>query len=364
MIVREESVLDLLIAALPHLRGGLRDESARFTAQLLTDHLDLDAVAVISTDRVLAFMGAGSDHHIVGEPNLTALTRHAIETGQVLRTQDPAEIGCPHPGCPLTSAVVAPLTVRKRVVGAIKLYRAGGRPIHAHDENVVRGLARVLSIYLEMAELDERASLVTKAELETLRAQISPHFLFNTLTTIAALTRTDSERAHTLILDLAEFFRDALADHREVVTLDHELACVQRYLRFESARYGDRLRIEYDIDPNARSVYVPFMAVQSLVQNAVGHGVAPADRNGCVTVRARECPDGYEISVQDDGAGIPPQKLAHIVDRGVGTGAGIGLDNVQRRLATLFGPRSGLRFTSKLGKGTTARFTVPPRVPA
>lgn len=363
MIVREESVLDLLIAALPHLRGGLRDESARFAAQLLSDHLDLDAVAVISTDRVLAFMGAGSDHHIVGEPNLTALTRHAIETGQVLRTQDPAEIGCPHPGCPLTSAVVAPLTVRKRVVGAIKLYRAGGRQIHAHDENVVRGLARVLSTYLEMAELDERASLVAKAELEALRAQISPHFLFNTLTTIAALTRTDSQRAHRLILDLAEFFRDALAEHPEVVTLDHELECVQRYLRFESARYGQRLHIEYDVDPAARRVHVPFMAVQSLVQNAVGHGIAPTNRPGRVLIRAHASAQGCEISVQDDGVGIAPQKLARVLDRGVGTGAGIGLDNVQRRLVTLFGPQSGLRLSSELGKGTIARFIVPAELP-
>lgn len=361
MIVREEKgVLDLLIAALPHLRGGLREESARFTARLLSEHLDLDAVAIISTDRVLAFMGAGSDHHIAGAPNLTALTRRAIDTGDVLSTQDPGEIGCPHPGCPLTSAVVAPLTVQKRVVGAIKLYRAGGRAIHAYDESVARGLARVLSIYLEMAELDERANLVTKAELEALRAQISPHFLFNALTTIAALTRTDADRAHALILDLAEFFRDALAEHQELVTLDHELECIERYLRVETARYGDRITLQHEIDPGAYKVRIPFMAVQSLVQNAVGHGIAPRQGPGRIVVRARRFEGGCEIVVVDDGIGIPAEKLERVLDRGVGTGAGIGLDNVHRRLVTLFGPQSGLRLSSAPGKGTTVGFVIPP----
>jgi two-component system LytT family sensor kinase len=359
MIVREDSVLDLLIAALPHLRGGLRAESARFTAELLIDHLDVDAASVISTDRVLAFIGAGSDHHIVGEPNLTSLTRRALETGTVLAAQHHDEIGCPNPQCPLNSAVVAPLTIRKRVVGAIKLYRAGDRQIEPRDENVARGLARVLSVYLEMAELDERAELVTKAELESLRAQISPHFLFNMLTTIASLTRTDPARAHTLILDLAEFFREALADHHEVVTLEQELQSVERYLRFETARYGDRLRVSYYIDPAARAALIPFMAVQCLVQNAVGHGIVPSPSAGTVFVSAHAIGDRYEIIVRDDGAGIPPEKLARVLDRGVGTGAGIGLDNVQRRLMTLFGPQSGLRVDSAVGEGTTARFSVP-----
>jgi LytS/YehU family sensor histidine kinase len=359
MIVREEGVLELLIAALPHLRGGLREESARFTAELLNDHLDLDAVAISSTDRVLAFIGAGSDHHRVGAPNLTALTRRAIDAGTVLRTQAASEIGCPHGDCPLTSAVVAPLTVRDRVVGAIKLYRVGSRVISEYDEGVARGLARVLSVYLEMAELDERAALVTKAELEALRAQISPHFLFNTLTAIASLTRTDSERAHQLIIDLAEFFRDALAEHSELVALDDELACIQRYLRFEGVRFGARLQVVYNVEYEARGVKIPFMAVQSLVQNAVWHGIAPKSSPGTVNVRAYAAGDGFEIVVSDDGVGIPPGQLAHVLERYVGSGAGVGLDNVHRRLVTLFGPRAGLRIESEPGTGTTVSFRVP-----
>ncbi len=361
MIVREEGVLDLLVAALPHLRGGLREESARFTAQLLHDHLDLDAASVISTDKVLAFIGAGSDHHIVGEPNLTDLTRRALQSGEVMRTQHREEIGCPNPHCPLTSAVIAPLHVRGRVTGAIKLYRVGRREITPYDENVARSLARVLSVYLEVAELDERATLATKAELEALRAQISPHFLFNTLTTIAALTRTDPEQAHTLILDLADFFRDALAVHGELVPLERELEYVRRYLRFEAARFGDRLRVEYRVDPGIYSIRVPLLAVQLLVQNAVGHGIMPLERPGTVTISAHAKNGVCEIAVSDDGVGIARETLERVFHRGYGTGAGIGLDNVQRRLVAFFGDQHSLHIDSEPGNGTTARFTVPLR---
>jgi two-component system LytT family sensor kinase len=359
MIVREEGVLDLLVAALAHLRGGLREESARFTAQLLHDHLDLDAASVISTDRVLAFIGAGADHHIVGEPNLTDLTRRALRSGDVTRTQHREEIGCPNPMCPLRSAVIAPLHVRGRVTGAIKLYRTGGREITAYDENVARSLARVLSAYLEAAELDEQAALATKAELEALRAQISPHFLFNTLTTIASLTRTNPDKAHGLIIDLADFFRDALADHGELVPLERELEHVERYLRFESARYGDRLHVTYDVDAAVHDASVPLLAVQTLVQNAVGHGIMPLERPGTVSVRAGAQGGCCAIAVSDDGAGMSPETLAGVFRRGAGSGAGIGLGNLQRRLLALFGPEHRLHVESARGKGTTVRFTVP-----
>src|SRR5579875_394377 len=117
----DDAVLNLLVEALPHLRGGLRSGSAKFTARLLYEHLRLDAAAVVSRDRILAFVGLGSDHHRVGRPNITTLTLRALETGEVARTSDRAEIGCPNDDCPLSSALVAPLIVRGNVVGALKL---------------------------------------------------------------------------------------------------------------------------------------------------------------------------------------------------------------------------------------------------
>jgi len=357
----EASVLELLVEALPHLRGGLRPESAEFTARLLYEHLSLDAAAVVSTERILAFVGAGADHHVVGMPSLTKLTHTALNGNgtTIVNTHD--EIGCPISGCPLSAAVVAPLWAGTRVVGALKLYHAWGKPLGDQDAKIASGLARVFSVYLEAADLDSRAALVCEAELSALRAQISPHFLFNTLTTIAALTRIDSERAHDLIVDFADFFRRTLAEHGEIVTLREELEYVERYLRFELARFEDRLVVNYDIDESLCDVGVPVLSIQPLVENAVSHGIAPGNASGRVTIRARHDDGGASIEVCDDGAGIAPHRLPFVLEAGVGSGLGIGLSNVHRRLQALFGAASGLRVRSREGRGTVVRFWVPKR---
>ena len=239
-----DAVLDLLVETLPHLRGGLRAESADFTALLLQERLHVDAAAIMSRNAILAFVGLAADHHLVGGKPLTAIERRALQTGEVLRTHDRATIGCRRARCPLGSALVAPLVVRGSVVGALALYNSKDRMLIDRDEKIARDLARVFSVYLELGELDRLASLVTRAELEALRAQISPHFLFNTLTTIAAMTRVDAERAHDLIVQFAELFRDTLTQRREIVSLAEELNYVERYLRFEKVRFGTRLRID------------------------------------------------------------------------------------------------------------------------
>jgi len=349
------NVLDLVVEALPHLRGGLGVESATFTAQLLYANLGLDACAVVDTETVLAYVGRGEDHHLVGGPSLTGLTHRAIATGQPHSARTREEIECPFPGCPLTSVTIAPFVVRGEAVGALKLYRAG-TPIDEADEKIAVGLARVFATSLEVAELDARSALVTQAELDALRARVSPHFLFNTLTTIAALTRTDPERAHDLVVDFAEYFRDSLAQHAEFVSLDEELEHVEQYLRFEHARFGERLRVDFDIDPRARLAPVPVLSVQPLVENAIGHGLGPKGGGGTVRISAHPNGDATEIHVSDDGVGFVPGAPSR--------GNGIGMDNVNQRLIKLFGPHSALRIHSAPGAGTRVAFSVPATPPA
>ena len=346
------TILDMLVEALPLLRGGLRAESAEFTARLLYENLHLDAAAVVSNERILAFVGRGSDHHRAGSRSLTALTRKALETGQVVRTRDRGAIGCRRPECPLTSAVIAPLMVRGNVIGALKLYHGANRADADSDATIAAGLARVFGAYLELAELDARAALAARAELDALRAQISPHFLFNTLTTIAALTRIDAERAHDLIVDFAEFFRETLAQRGETSTLREELQYVERYLRFEQARLGERLRVEYEIDPGALDARVPTLSVQPLVENALVHGIAPKGEGGSLTVSARRLAGGFDICVRDDGVGMHPNGEHR-------AGSGVALQNIHQRLVGLFGPRSDLEVHSAGNAGTIARFWVP-----
>jgi DNA-binding LytR/AlgR family response regulator len=240
------------------------------------------------------------------------------------------------------------------VVGALKMYRAG-HDMEERDARVAIGLARVFSVYLEVAELDARAALVTQAELEALRAQISPHFLFNTLTTIAALTRTDPSRAHDLLVDFAEYFRETLARHGEFVTLDDELENVERYLRFEHARFGANLQVAFEVDARSRLAHVPVLSIQPLVENAIAHGIGSRN-HGSIRIRARFQNAGVEISIIDDGVGIAADRVHSVLDRGFGAGLGLGLNNVHQRLIGAFGPRSGLQLASAQGTGTTVAF--------
>jgi LytS/YehU family sensor histidine kinase len=359
MTTDDTTVLALLVEALPHLRGGLRPESARFTARLLYERLGLDAAAVISsTDGILGYIGAGSDHHLEGLPNLTEITRRTLRSGRPYTTAERAEIGCPVADCPITAVTIAPFVVRSNVVGALKLYRAG-RAMTERDARIAVGIASVFSVYLEIAELDNHAARIAQAELEALRAQISPHFLFNTLTTIAALTRVDPIAAHDLIVDFADYFRETLAQHGEFVTVDDEIGNVERYLRFEQARFGAALAVEMELSPRARAALIPVLCIQPLVENAVVHGVAPRNGRGTLTIRAIEIDNDLAVTVTDDGVGIAAGVLERVLESGYGTGLGIGLNNVHQRLIGAFGPASGLRIESTPGTGTAVSFRVP-----
>ncbi|MEK7862717.1 MAG: histidine kinase, partial [Chloroflexota bacterium] len=201
-------LLDLLVEALPLLRSGLTAASADGLAELLMRRLDLDAVSIVDAERVLGRRGAGSDHHHVGDAHRTALTHRVLAGGKAGVARGARAIGCPLPKCPLTAAIVAPLLVRGGAVGALKFYRTGARPLGARLLRVAEGLGGILGVYLELADAEAQSSRVVVAELEACRAQVSPHFLFNTLNAIAALTRSDPAKAHDTLIDFAEFFRE------------------------------------------------------------------------------------------------------------------------------------------------------------
>lgn len=355
--------LDLALAVLPYLRGGLTPAAAERTVDLLVTHLDhIDAAAVVDTEVILAYAGLGRDHHRPGDPIQTRLTKRVLATGRPVTVTGRRAIGCRDPACPLGSAFLLPLQVQGRTVGALKLYRADVAPIGPAERAVAEGLARLFGLYLELGELDARAARVTQAELEALRAQISPHFLFNTLTTIASLIRTDPVRAHDLVIEFAQFFRETLSHHAELVPLRDELRYVDGYLALERARWGDLLRVQYRVSPEALQATVPVLVIQPLVENAINHGLAPRGGPGRVSIHATAGPDGVTVSVADDGVGIPPARIGEILQRGRGAKLGMGLANVHQRLQSYFGPASGLRIRSRPGQGTEVSFWIPRNV--
>lgn len=353
------AALNLLADTLPYLRTGLNRESAERTVELLLARLEVQAAAVVDTHQVLAYAGVGADHHRPGAPVRTQLTRQALESGETLVALRRAEVGCERQDCPLSAAIVAPLKVRGRTVGALKLYRAFGAGLGTTEREVVKLLAKLFSAQLELSELEAQAARVAEAELAALRAQISPHFLFNTLTTIASFIRTKPELAHDLVIDFAEFFRQSLKKRRESCSLAEELDYVEKYLGFERARLGDRLHVDYAISPDCLQTMVPVLTIQPLVENAIHHGLQPKRGAGKVRIVAQRRNGECEVVVEDDGVGIPPEKLAHVLEPGYGTGLGVGLSNVDQRLRSMYGPSSGLQITSEPERGTRVIVRVP-----
>jgi two-component system LytT family sensor kinase len=196
-----------------------------------------------------------------------------------------------------------------------------------------------------LADLD-RAVQQVRAELRTLRGQISPHFLFNTVSTIAAFVSTDPPRARDLLIVFAEFARYSLQSVTET-TLGEELENIERYLKLQRARFGERLRVQLHIAPDVRSVVLPFLAVQQLVDNAVRNGIEPQQHGGTVIISADAVDHDCVITIEDDG----PGKADADVQANLGT--------IDDQLRSRFGDDYGLVGDIVPGTGTKISLRVP-----
>jgi two-component system sensor histidine kinase LytS len=357
--LQSHQILDIADRSLVHLRQGLDEHTAQAVCRLALDESEAAAVAITDTERVLGFAGIGEDHHEVGGPIMTRATREAIETNRhgILASKD--EIGCPRASCLLRAAIVVPLQMRGEAVGTLKFYYTTPRLLNETQVTMVDGLAKLLSTQLELAELERQTALACRMELKALQAQINPHFLFNTINTIAMLIRTDPATARELLREFASFYRRMLEDNEGLVPLEQEIGYALTYLRFEQARFGDRLHVTEHVDPAVRTVPVPAFILQPIVENCVQHGVRP---DAPLTVDISGGWDGRvaRLVISDDGVGIADSDLPRVLEAGFGKGLGIALKNVDDRLRGHFGQGSGLQVASVQGRGTTVTMTIVP----
>ncbi len=346
-----QSALHAATATLPHLRSGLTAHTAEEAVPHLRALTGAAAIALADTRAVLAIDGEGREQVRPGDllSKLLARTRDdRLHVEPRLISSDPE--------CPLRSAVMAPLLVQgKRVGTLIMFYRSTGRPSHA-ELRVVEEAASLVAAQVALSVLAEQEARLAQAELRALRAQISPHFIYNALAAVAGDIHARPEEARELLIDFAEFTRYLFRDGRSYVTLAEEIEHVERYLRLEQARFRDSLHVTITIEPDASDAVVPAMSVQPLVENAVRHGVERRAGTGRVAIIGRVVGDDVELRVTDDGAGIEPERVPAVL---AGSGGGIGLSNVDGRLRATFGERYALRIESNPGAGTTAVMTVP-----
>ncbi|HZU06333.1 MAG TPA: histidine kinase [Chloroflexota bacterium] len=359
---REQAICESLALAnrtLPYLRQGLNRMTAKKAAAVIHEFLQPAAVAIVSGRKILAHVGAGADHHEEGQEPLTTLSRELLRTGRPLVARSRAAIGCSQAGCPLETAVAAPLTLRRQVAGGLVVYFGLSQPLTAGKVKMVRAMAQLMSLQMELAELDRQTERLAKAELAALQAQISPHFVYNTLNTIAAFIRTEPETARQLLTDFADFLRRTFRRKGEYSPFAQELEYVHQYLTFEKARFGDRLEVVYRVDPEILSTVVPVLVLQPLVENAVRHGISRKLGPGRVVIAAEDRGNECWISVEDDGVGMDAELVQQVLQRPRRNTYGVGLSNVNERLRSIYGPEYGLEIVSRPGEGTRVSFSVP-----
>ncbi len=204
-------------------------------------------------------------------------------------------------------------------------------------------------------KLEEQAKFLLEARMEALQRQIHPHFLFNTLNSIASLVRFQPELAREMIVKLANILRVLLKDREAFVSLSEELSFTDDYLDIEVVRFGEKLRVEKDIDSSTLDLLLPSMVLQPLIENSIKHGLEPRISGGTIILRSRVKDGMLMVQIEDDGVGM----ATDIESRAPSNGTGIGLKNVRERLHVLFGDSARLDVVSRPGRGTRVSVEIP-----
>lgn len=335
------------------LREGLTAASAASSVKHLRTLLGTPALAITDTALTLAWDGSADQH----ERHSAALAVATVESG-LTRVANHDEFDCARPHCEIRQAVISPLVVEGHTVGTLQAFAGAATAVLARACDEVAGW---VSTQLELAELDASRTRLMEAEVRALRAQISPHFIYNSLGAIASFVRTDPDRARELLLEFADFTRYSFRRHGEFTTLAEELKSIERYLLLEQARFGDRLSVTLRIAPEVLPVAIPFLCLQPLVENAVRHGLAEKG-DGHISIVATDIGQDCQIEIEDNGSGEDPER----VRRALAGDAEIdshGLGNVDVRLRSTFGDDHGLVVETAPGAGTKVIVRVPKFAP-
>ena len=358
-----QKIFEITNSTVAHLRAGLNEDSAQAMADIIHARLPVAAVSVTDYSHVLAHVGEGSDHHLQGSPIVTTATQKVIASGNSIFLKERAQIGCSHHHCPFSSAIIVPLRKNGAIVGTLKFYGSATHELNSVMFEIARGLTDLFSIQLELEDIQVKDRLLAHAEIRHLQAQINPHFLFNSLNTIASFCRTAPDRARELILDLSLYMRKNLDSSRGFIRLSDELDQINSYLAIEKARFGERINVRLDVEPGCEDWPIPSLIIQPLVENAVKHGLKMRQQGGVVGLDIHKSHGGLAVTVYDDGIGIPEDILHGLLKRQAleSQQDGIGLRNSNHRLEQIYGREHGMHIRSSEGLGTRISFTIPYR---
>ncbi|EGR0199430.1 sensor histidine kinase [Vibrio alginolyticus] len=336
------------------LSNGFNTENAEKIARIIYEETKVGAVAITDQEKILAFVGIGDDHHKPNTPISSQSTLDSMEKNDIIYldgAERPYQCSIAK-DCKLGSALIIPLRAGKEVIGTIKLYEPKRKLFSTANMSMAEGIAQLLSSQILYGDYQQQQALLAQAEIKLLHAQVNPHFLFNALNTISAITRRDPDKARELIQNLSHFFRSNLKQNINTVTLKEELAHVNSYLSIEKARFTDRLEVKIDIQPELLDIKLPSFTLQPLVENAIKHGISNMLEGGKVHIYSEAHPQGHLITVEDNAGSFEPPKENH---------SGLGLEIVDKRLTNQFGRDAALKITCEPHQFTKMSFIIPPK---
>ncbi len=265
--------------------------------------------------------------------------------------------------CALLIACIGIESVRTQIaqMGLVFAFHDSGDPLHPLP-TVLIYLATVIGVGLTLKvwnntrnewKIENQQRLLVEARLLTLTHQMSPHFLFNTLNSVASLIRSDPRQARQMVFRLSTILRRLLREQQAFVPLREELALIDDYLQIELVRFGGRLRIKKEIDGHVAEALIPSMILQPIVENSIKHGIGPKVGRGTIRLLGGLRAGRLQIEVEDDGVGIPLEDIPNVFRKG------IGLSNVRERLTFLFGNDFQFVFEPREGGGVRVRIQIP-----
>lgn len=337
-------------------RHGFNAQSCQEIADIIHQETGVGAVSVTDREKILAFVGSGEDHHLCGTVISSAYTLQAIDQGEMTYVDGySTAYQCSlNDGCKLGSVLVIPLLETDgRVFGTVKLYEPKQKLFSTLNRSLGEGLAKLISNQILLGRYIQQKNLINQSEIRLLQAQVNPHFLFNTLNTISAVTRKDPKKARELIQHLSHFFRSNLKQNIEQVTVKEELGHVHSYLEIELARFADRLSVKENIDEGLLSLKIPTFTLQPLIENAIKHGTSTLISKGKLTI------NGYFLKQEKETLVV-----LEVIDnagnyREPSSKKGLGLQIVDKRIKNQYGQRYGLTITCDTGLYSKATIILP-----
>ena len=336
---------------LTELSKGLNNRSAEKVADVIIEETNVAAVAITDCENILAFVGVGSDHHKAGHPIASDVTKEAIRENEIKFIDGSNEqFHCPiSDDCKLNSVLVVPMRIKDDVIGTIKLYEQKNKLFFKINETLGKGIAELVSNQLLSVRYEYQKNMLTKAELNLIQAKINPHFLFNAINTIIAVSRWNADKARDLLMHLSNYFRKNLKRNENLSSIKEELDHVNSYLEIEKVRFQNHLKIFFDIDKSLLNVKIPTFTFQPIVENAIKHGVSKLMDIGEIKIKVFRNNGNVQIDVEDNGGAYVEKD-----DK-----SGLGIQIVDKRIKNLVGNDYGVKLNCNSDSKTIATILLP-----